>query len=94
MHLGTAFVFWTLLFWMGLPEETEPCAVTASVKITLLLSVEGAPLFTSPSILQGLPGVPGVQGVPGPAGVQVRGTLKKIFDMTRVECPQGLYHCK
>lgn len=93
MHLGTAFVFWTLLFWMELPEETEPYAVTASVKVTLS-SLSGRSSFTSPSVLQGLPGIRGEQGVPGPAGVQVRGTLKKIFDMTRVECPQGLYHYK
>lgn len=57
-------------------------------------SLSGKSSFTSPFILQGLPGVPGEQGVPGPAGVQVRGTLKKIFYMSRVECPQGLYNCK
>lgn len=78
---------------MELPEETEPCAVTASVKNTLP-SLSGRSSFTSPSVLQGLPGVPGEQGVPGPAGVQVREPLKKVFDLTRVECPQGLYHCK
>lgn len=43
VHLGTAIVFWTFLFWMELPEETELCAVTPSVKI-ILLSVERAPL--------------------------------------------------
>lgn len=93
MHLGAAFVILYSLVLDGAPRRDRALCSDSLCKNHTSFS-QCKELFTSPSVLQGLPGVPGEKGVPGPAGVQVRGTLKKIFDMTRVQCPQGLYHCK